>query len=69
MQNADNLNAVRKRKIENQVIPHGLAPQTRLKIVAARSHFREVSQCQKSFLKAIQKPVRLVGTRLPTNAN
>ena len=64
MQNADNISAVLKRKIENQVISHGLATQTRLKLVAARSHLREVGQCRTSFLNAIQKPVRVVGAVL-----
>ena len=64
MQNADNISTILKRKIENQVISHGLAPQARLKIVAARSHLREVGQCQTSFLNTIKKPVRVVGAVL-----
>ena len=35
VQDAHNINAVRQRKIENQVIPHGQTPQPGLKIGAA----------------------------------
>jgi hypothetical protein len=64
VQHADNINAVLKRKIENQVISKWLAPQACLKIVAARPHLREVGQRQTSFLNAIKKPVRIVGVVL-----
>jgi uncharacterized protein YwlG (UPF0340 family) len=64
MQNADNINAVLKRKIENQVASTGMATQARLKIIAACPHLREVGQRQTSFLNAIKKPVRIVGVVL-----
>ena len=56
MQNADNLNAVRQWKIENQVIPYRLAPQPRLNVVAAKriSGTKFAYQAVSRFLKTIR---------------
>lgn len=61
VQDAHNINAIRQRKIENQVIPNGETPQPGLKIGAARAHARERGQGQQFFLNTIQKLVGVVG--------
>jgi hypothetical protein len=57
MNNADNINAILKRKIENQIISHSLATQILFKLLMVCSHLREVGQRQTTFLNTIKKPV------------
>ena len=64
MKNADNIDAVLKRKIEDQVIPYRLATQIRFKLLATDAQLWKIGQCQTAFLDTIKKSVGVVGTVL-----